>query len=139
MRKIGIDYGRRRIGVAITDELGVTSRPLTVIDRRTVNDPIGLLAAIVTEQAPGLVVVGLPLDHNDDETVMSREVRAFAAKLAAAITVPIEFVDESLTSRRASLLMMTRRKKQRRDKTQVDRIAACLILETHREDSGCAA
>jgi len=69
----------------------------------------------------------------DEETTMSKEVRCFADKIEKQCGLPIHFVDESFTSKRASELMMFRKKKARRDKGLSDRIAACLILETFLE------
>lgn len=137
MKALGIDYGRRRIGVALTDELGITARPLTVIDRHKTPDPLPGLADLASAHAPSVIVVGVPLDHCDNETVMSKEARAFGGRLHEATGIPVKFVDESRTSKRAQDILRSRRKKQRRDKSNVDRIAACLILETFREESGC--
>ncbi|HON09346.1 MAG TPA: Holliday junction resolvase RuvX [Chitinispirillaceae bacterium] len=134
MKLMGIDYGRRRIGIAVTDSSGQHIRGLTTIDRKKHPDPIIPIISIIRQENPDLLVLGLPLDINDAETVMSKEVRCFAESLKERSGKPVDFADESRSSRRASELMLFRKKKQRRDKAATDRLAACLILETYRED-----
>ena len=130
---MGIDYGRRRIGIAVTDQTGSIVRGLTTLDRKKKPDPIPPLLSIIKQEKPDLLVLGLPLDIDDAETIMSKEVRSFAKELEEQSGLPVRFADESLSSRRATELMRFRKKKERRDKTAVDRLAACLILETYRE------
>ena len=134
MKHIGIDYGRRRIGVAISDETGTLVRSLMVIDRQKEKNPLGVLATAITNEKVEVIVFGVPLGPHDEETEMSREVRTFAAKLAETVPLPVQFIDESLTSRRAEELLMFRSKKERRNKSSSDRIASCLILERYLED-----
>ena len=77
------------------------------------------------------------LDVNDAETVMSKEVRDFANQINNISGKPIHFVDESLSSKRASELLRFRKRKARQDKAAVDRMAACIILEIYREEKEC--
>jgi putative Holliday junction resolvase len=126
MKLIGVDYGRRRIGCAVTDETGTVVRGLATIDRKKCPDLTAALTAVIAAEQPEAIVFGLPLDADDNETAMSAEVRKFAAGFAA---LPVHFVDESLTSVKAAELLRFRKKKERRDKSATDRIAACLILE----------
>jgi len=131
MKLMGIDYGRRRIGVAVSDEEGMLARSLGIIDRKSHPNHIDELIRIITEENPAALVFGLPLGGDDEETEMSKEVREFAAAVEQRVTVPIHFVDESFTSKKAAELMMHRKKKARRDKSLSDRIAACLILQEY--------
>lgn len=130
MKLIGIDYGRRRIGLAISDETGTCVRGLQTIDRKKNPDPLVPLSAVIGSLNPQGLVVGLPLDSDDNETTMSLEARKFAAKLEKSLAIPVYFIDESLTSKQAEGLLRFRKKKVRRSKDAVDRIAACLILES---------
>ncbi|MBD3419535.1 MAG: Holliday junction resolvase RuvX [Chitinivibrionales bacterium] len=134
MKLLGIDYGRRRIGLAITDELGLCVQGLATIDRQKRADVIDSLRKVIASSHPDKLVFGIPLDVNDCETVMSQEVRSFAAQVQQASNLPCEFVDESLSSQRADSILRHRSKKQRRDKANRDRIAACLILETYLQE-----
>jgi putative Holliday junction resolvase len=129
MKLIGVDYGRRRTGLAVTDETGTIVRGLATIDRKKHGDPKAALAAVIRDERPDAVVFGLPLDAEGRDTAMSLEVRCFAEAVRKQTGLPVYFVDESLTSKEAAELLLFRKKKTRRDKSAADRIAACLILE----------
>jgi len=130
MKLIGLDYGQRRIGVAATDESGGFVHGLPTIDRKTCGkDCLEAVREIIVRENPAKIVVGLPLDIQDNETAMSQEIREFAARLSKAVSIPVDYVDESLTSVRAHDIIRMRKKKHRQAKENVDRIAACLILE----------
>ena len=136
MKLIGIDYGRRRIGCAITDDTGTHIRGLTTIDRKKKSQPLLPLLEIITRERPGGIVVGLPLDCDEGETRMSTEVRAFAEGLRNRAALPVYYIDESMSSKEATSLLRFRKKKDRRSKEAVDRIAACIILKNFiRENS----
>jgi putative holliday junction resolvase len=137
MKLVGIDYGRRRIGIAVTDETGEYIRGLPTLDRLKTPDYLTALSMIITDLRPERIVIGLPLDIDGEDTVMSKEVRLFAADLRAKIAVPLCFVDESLSSKTATGLMRSRKKKDRRKKDAVDRLAACLILQSFQEGLTC--
>jgi len=136
MKLMGIDYGLRRVGVAVTDEQGLAIRGLTTIDRRKNPDLIAAILSLIKQEKPEALVIGLPLDIDMAETVMSKEVRSFAEKLQVSSGLPVNFVDESYSSKKAAELMRFRKKKMRKDKAAVDRLAACLILQSYREDQG---
>ena len=129
MKLLSIDYGRRRIGFATTDETGTLIRGLTTIDRKVSKDPLADILAIISTEKPSSLIVGLPLDHDNEETAMTSEIRVFVSKIQEKIQIPVHFVDESYSSIEAAEVMRFRKKKDRRDKTAVDRVAACLILE----------
>lgn len=136
MKLMGIDYGLRRVGIAVTDEQGLAIRGLTTIDRRKSPDLIAAILSLVKQEKPEALVIGLPLDIDMAETVMSKEVRSFAEKLQISSGLPVNFVDESYSSKKAAELMRFRKKKMRKDKAAIDRLAACLILQSYREDQG---
>lgn len=133
---MGIDYGQRRIGVAVTDQEGLSIRGLTTIDRQKKPDVITYLLSLIEQEKPDALIFGLPLDNNDADTVMSIEIRSFAEKLSISSGLPVHFVDESYSSIKAAELMRFRKKKERRNKANIDRLAACLILESYREGQG---
>ncbi len=139
MKLLGIDYGRRRIGVATTDETGICIRSCTTIDQKKCSDPISALTAIIDKESPGILVFGVPLGPHDEETVMSREVRAFAKRLTdqLQLELPIHFVDESFSSIQSQQQLRFRKKKLRRDKQLIDRLAACNILENYQRQQQC--
>jgi putative Holliday junction resolvase len=131
MKLIGIDYGRRRIGCAITDDTGTHVRGLPTIDRKKHPQTLLPIMEIVARERPVGIVVGLPLDSDEGETAMSAEVRAFVERLQKKVALPIYFVDESMSSKEAASLLRFRKKKDRRNRESVDRIAACIILENY--------
>ncbi len=137
MKLIGIDYGRRRIGLSVCTEEGSVVRGLPSIDRKTDPAFFETLCLLIEKEKPARLVFGLPLDSNDDETVMSKEIRAFARRVGQRTGVEVSFIDESLTSKKAQGLLLYRRKKSRRDKSSVDRLAACLILDQYIRENGC--
>jgi putative Holliday junction resolvase len=137
MKLLGVDYGRRRIGLAVTDERGEYIKGLPTLDRTKIIDPIRALEAIIAREQPQRLIIGLPLDIDGRDTVMSLEVRAFTEKLRTVSSASVSFVDESLTSVRAAEIMRFKKKKDRRDKQAVDRIAACLILEAFQKENAC--
>ena len=138
MKLLGVDYGRRRIGLAITDDEGRFITGLPTLDRNKTPDVLSKLRAIILERRPDQLIIGLPLDIDGRDTVMSLEIRVFADVLKALVAIPVSFVDESLTSMRAAEIMRFKKKKDRRDKKTVDKIAACLILEAFQRETGCA-
>jgi putative Holliday junction resolvase len=138
MKLIGIDYGRRRIGLAVSDESGTCVRGYAVVDRKKRRQWREELLAAIRHEQPAGIVVGLPLDADDRETAMAAEIQKFAANLEKNTAIPVYYIDESLTSKQAADLVKFRKKKVRRDKRTVDRIAACLILEFFLRENKCA-
>jgi putative Holliday junction resolvase len=132
MKLLGIDYGRRRIGIAATDATGEYIRGCATIDCKTCAEPISALADIIARESPGALVFGIPLGPHDEETAMSAEIRSFAGQLAetAQLKIPLHFIDESFSSIHAQKILRFQKKKQRRGKQNIDRIAACSILES---------
>jgi putative Holliday junction resolvase len=134
MKLLSLDYGRRRIGFAVTDETATIVRGLTTIDRKLSADIVQDIVTIINNEKADRLIVGLPLDHDDNETQMTQEIRAFIDTLKPFLSIPVEFADESFSSVEAASIMITRKKKERRQKSTIDRVAACLILERYLKD-----
>jgi putative Holliday junction resolvase len=122
MRVLALDHGAVRTGVAISDETATLARPLTVIDRVETEAGFAALLAVVRSEAPGCVVVGLPVSLDGREHDQARRARAFAARLAAAVDLPVELYDERYTSRLAD---------QRGGRAPRDARAAANLLEDY--------
>ena len=124
----------RRIGLALSDPLGMMAHPLpTITRRRGKRPPVGEIQRLAAEREVEAIVVGLPLDEHGDESAWTAEVRAFGEKLGERASVPVHFVDERMTSARAERVIresgLPRHKRE--DKERVDATAAVFILQQH--------
>ena len=98
MRVLALDYGSARCGVAVSDPTGTLATPLAALERPATKKGFAALTALVREREVGRVVVGLPLGLSGDDTPQTREARAFAARLDAAVDVPVDLYDERFTT-----------------------------------------
>jgi putative Holliday junction resolvase len=138
-RVLGVDYGERRIGLAVSDPSGTIAQPLpTLARRRGKRPPVQAVAATALEWQAAAVVVGLPLTLAGDESDWTREARAFGEKVAERAGIPVHFVDERMTSVRAerAVRSLGLRRVQREDKSRVDAAAAVLILQAYLDLAG---
>ena len=128
-RVIGIDLGSRRIGVALSDGLGLTAQPHTTIARHGGNRDIAAIAAEVKAAGAERIVVGLPLNPEGEEGPAALQARAFAEKLHAALAVPVDLVDESFSTVEAEVPLLAADVSRARRKQVVDKLAAAVILQ----------
>lgn len=137
MRVLGIDYGRRRIGLALSDVTGLLARPWkTITTRDGAPGAAGDLAreiALLRQEADGLgaVVLGLPRRLSGEPNAETPLVEAIAARLGALIDLPIVLQDERLTSREAEALLARHEKDWRKRKPLLDAAAAAIILQDY--------
>lgn len=97
-RILALDYGQKRIGLAISDEARLTAQPLSALARTNRRDDVTRLRALIREHNVSELVIGLPLHLDGRASDMSAEVRRFAERLRKQLALPIHFVDERLTS-----------------------------------------
>lgn len=139
MRIVGIDFGLKRIGIAISDVFESFALPLTKIDR--VNDDEKNAAAILKalENYPHIekFVVGLPIYLSGDESAMTKDVRNFASNLEKYTGIPVVLLDERLTSRQAENLLKERSMKRKKRAQVVDILSAAIILQTFLDMESC--
>lgn len=130
---VGVDYGDRRIGIAVTDELGVGAFPLTVIESRGIRRDAAAVAAIVRDRGAGEVVVGLPL--NMDGTMGERvaQTMRFCRTLAGLCPVPVRVHDERMTTQEAERVLISADLSRKRRRQVVDKAAAAIILQGYLE------
>ncbi|MGE0159465.1 MAG: Holliday junction resolvase RuvX [Gemmatimonadales bacterium] len=141
MRVLGVDFGERRVGLAVSDPTGTIATPLDTVHRRAgKRPPIAEMERIARSLGVEHVVVGLPLDLQGRETDWCREVRGVGTKLAERLGVEVSFVDERLSSVRAERAVRGSglRKGEREDKGRVDAAAAQLILQAWLDAPGIA-
>ncbi len=131
MRVLGLDPGSRRIGVALSDELGVIAQPLATIKRTGDVKTMDSLESALGEVRPELVVVGLPLRLDGSEGGAARKARKFAALVEARFEVPIELWDERMTSVQADRMLMDAGLDARARRGATDRVAAAIMLQSY--------
>lgn len=129
-RLVGIDYGERRIGIAVAD--GTLAVPVKIIEHESRSADLDRVAVAVREQSAAAVVVGLPLLPSGDDSEQTRRCRRFGEALARRIDVPVLYQDELLTSIDAAASV--RELAGARTKTRVDDLAAARILQSYIED-----
>lgn len=126
---MALDFGKRRIGLAVSDALGVTAQPLPTYVRTRIREDIAWLTRLVREKEVARLVFGDPKYMSGDLSRQSEAVREFASRLGEATQVEVVFWDERLTSSQAHRVLdeygMTREER----KGKVDQLAATLILE----------
>ncbi len=122
---LALDYGGKRVGVAIAHEIARLPRPLTTL--ANTDTLLADVSALVKQEAAGLVVVGLPRGMDGGYTQQTMDAEAFAARLAEALDVPVELADETLTSVDAEGLIGNKP----HAKADIDALAAAYILERY--------
>ena len=134
-RILAIDYGKRRIGLAISDEMGLTARPLAVLSRTNRRNDLRRLRVIAREHAVGRIVVGQPLNMDGSSGDMAREAAGFATRIQKELGLPVELADERLSSWEAEQLQPMRAGRKRKGKRADarDDIAAAVILRDYLE------
>lgn len=135
-RILGLDVGSRRIGVAVSDPLGITAQGLHTIQRRNKRHDLAALEAVIRDYEVREIVVGLPLRMSGAEGTQSEKMQTFAEDLRKRFRLPVHLWDERLTSAEANrLLRETELSIEKRAKA-VDRMAAVLILQGWMESRG---
>ena len=126
---LGLDYGDARIGVAATDPLGILAHPVETIDVRKTG-VAERVAEIATQRQIKILIVGLPLNLDGEEGPAAEKARKFASKLQARLPeLPLEFVDETLTTVSASAKLHQAGRNAKKQKSVIDQAAAVEILE----------
>ena len=129
-RTLGLDVGSRRIGIAVSDPLGITAQGLETLQRRNKRHDLAALDRIIRDYAVKQIVIGLPLRMSGAEGTQSDKMLLFAEDLRKRFRLPVHLWDERLTSAEANrLLRETELSIEKRAKA-VDRMAAVLILQS---------
>ena len=133
-RILAIDYGTKRVGIAVSDPMQIIA---TGLDTVANEDLMNFLKDYTSKEAVETFVVGEPLDLNGEPTKTTKTIYKFVEKLKKAFPdIPVEMVDESMTSQRAAKILVESgvKKMKRREKGRLDRISAILILQEYIED-----
>lgn len=132
-RILALDYGTKRIGVALSDELGWTAQPLETFERKTLEWDVAHIAALVGSHSVERVVLGLPLQLDGREGPAVQAMREFTARLEAGVPVPVVLWDERMTTKAAEELLIAADVSRKKRKGIVDRIAAAILLRSYLE------
>jgi putative Holliday junction resolvase len=139
---LAIDYGKKRLGLALSDELGVTSRAYATWNRVNRRRDLARLRELARQQKVCRIVVGLPLHLDGTPSEMSEEAKSFAARVGKALGLPVEMLDERLSSWEARQTLAAANSNERagrgssgrtesRKQTPLDEIAAAIILQDY--------
>jgi putative Holliday junction resolvase len=130
-RYLGLDVGSRRIGVAVSDELGLTAQPVLTLERRTSRrEDLRSLARLCRRFRVAGIVVGNPLHLSGESSLRAAKTQAFAAELGELTGLPIHFWDERLTTHEAHEILYKAGHSRQKHRKVVDQVAATLILQS---------
>jgi putative Holliday junction resolvase len=129
LRSLGIDHGDARIGLAMSDELGMLAHPLETVHLREIPDPVAHIAAIVARERIGIIVLGLPRNMDGTYGPAAEKVRAFAEKLRAACPCNLKLWDERLTTVAAQRSLHEAGRTIKNSREVIDQVAAQMILQ----------
>jgi len=129
MRSLGIDFGEKRIGLAISDPEGRLAVPLATLERRNDRSALRQIAEIVEREGVGRLVLGEPVDLEGNRGPFADRVRRFGERLAEMTRLPLEMVGETLTSAEAAGRLRQAGIAARRNPERIDAVAAQILLQ----------
>lgn len=131
MRKIGLDVGDVRIGVAISDMLGMIANPYETYTRKSVDEDIAHFQGIIKEQNADTIVVGLPLNMDGTQGIRVIKTKEYVEALKQKIDAKFVYQDERLTTVQAEKLLISADVRRDKRKKVVDKVASCIILQAY--------
>lgn len=134
MRTLALDVGTKTIGVAVSDEHGITANGITTIRRKNIKSDLNLLGKFVDQYNPSELLVGIP--YNIDRSVSNRgkEILRFALSLKKRFSIPVKFWDESFSTTEAERALIEADMSRKKRKKVIDKMAAVLILQGYLEN-----
>jgi len=132
-RILAIDYGSRRMGLAVSDLLGITAQGIETLQRRNRRSDFARLQRVIKDYDVREIVLGYPLRMSGEEGTQTQKVAAFAEELRERFQLPVHLLDERLTSAEANRLLREAEVSLERRTQAVDRMAATLILQAFLE------
>jgi len=132
MRILGLDVGDKTIGVAVSDELGITANPVCVIQRSaSIKKDISEVRRLAQDYTVEKIVVGMPLMLDGSVGVQAQKVQAFVEELRKRTTIPVEVWDERLTTSQVERVLIEMDQSRAKRKKQLDKLAAAIILQAY--------
>ena len=126
-RLLGLDVGNRRIGIAVSDDLGIIATPVGYVERGP-TDRTRIQALIDRYQVTGLVA-GIPRSMSGEEGMQAKDVRTWSKQLAKDLAIPLQFYDERLTTVMAERALISSGRKRDQRKHEIDATAAAIMLQ----------
>ncbi|PKN10830.1 MAG: Holliday junction resolvase RuvX [Deltaproteobacteria bacterium HGW-Deltaproteobacteria-5] len=136
MRILGLDYGEKRIGVAVCDELGMTAQGLPTLIRQTKKHDLEILSRWIQDYSIQKIVIGYPLRLDGSEGIQCEKVNRFTRLLEKTFLLPVMKWPETLSTKEAEEILMSSGVGWRKRKEKVDQLAACLILQSYLDNLG---
>ena len=133
MRILAIDHGTKRMGIALSDELGMIAQPLKFIEAEPFAKFLDRVKEILREKQVELILVGMPRNMDGSYGPAALKVQEFVAVLKDAVTIPIKTLDERLTSVQAHRFLTEAEVRGRQRKDKVDKSAAAILLQNYLE------
>jgi putative Holliday junction resolvase len=130
-RILALDLGKRRIGLAVSDELGITAQGLATLQRTNIREDLATLAKLALDRNVSLILMGHPLHMSGDESRQAEYTRDFARRLEAVTGLPTKFWDERLTSVEAERVLRQSGISIEKRARAVDRMAAVILLGSY--------
>jgi putative Holliday junction resolvase len=131
MKILGIDFGTKRIGLALSDGLMITAQGQESILSKGLLQDIEAINRMITENGVTEIVVGLPISMNGTHSAKTKETLEFVENLSKAVSIPVKTWDERLTSRQAERVLLEADVSRHKRKQLSDKIAAQLILQSY--------
>jgi putative Holliday junction resolvase len=131
VRVLALDLGKRRIGLAISDPLGLTAQGLATFERTNLRTDLAGLARLARDNQAGLILVGDPLRLSGESGTQSEQARQFAATLERWTGLPVKLWDERLTTVEASRVLRESGISQQKRARAVDRLSAVILLQSY--------
>jgi putative transcription antitermination factor YqgF len=130
-RILCVDYGKKRIGLALSDELCIIARPLGMVETDKTGDPVAEICSVAKANQVGEIVVGLPLTLKGEVALAASEAAAFAARLGQRSGLPVVTVDERLSTKQSEKILIQSGMRRQKRKRKVDALAATIILQSY--------
>lgn len=138
-RALGLDFGDRRVGVAVSDSMGIAASPVEVIEGKSPEQVADRVAWLAKDRGAAVLVVGMPVNMDGTEHKSAAQIRARAALCSKRCGLPVEYVDERLTTVEAGRRLWEAGLTHKNRKERVDRVAAALILQSWMQQREAAA
>lgn len=140
MRLMGLDVGDKTIGVAISDELGISANPVTIIQRiGSIRKEMGQIRSMVEEYGVGLIIVGMPYMMDGSVGIQAEKVIAFIDEMKRRLRTPVETWDERLSTAEVERMLIAADQSRSKRKQVIDKLAAAVILQSYMDRHRSAA